>query len=206
MKHQIDTIIFDLGGVLVDWNPEYIYKKVFNNNKEKMHWFLTNVCTPQWNIEQDGGRTISEAEAVKIAEFPEYKKEIELFYTEWEHMFKGTIQENVELFKSLKSTRNYKIYALTNWSAEKWDKALELFPFFKGFDGVIVSGQEKCRKPFPEIYNLMLNRFSITPEKSLFIDDNLDNIKAAKKLGIHGIHFKKNDNLKKEFQLYNVHC
>lgn len=206
MKHLIDTIIFDLGGVLVDWNPEYIYKDIFNGNEEKMHWFLSNVCTPQWNIEQDAGRLIADGVSLKISEYPEYKKEIELFYTEWEYMFKGAIQENVELFNYLKSTGNYKIYALTNWSAEKWDKALELFPFFKEFDNVIVSGKEKCRKPFPEIYNLMLNRFNITPEKALFIDDNLDNIKAAKKLSINGIHFKKNDNLHEKFQVFNIHC
>ena len=87
MKHQIDTIIFDLGGVLVDWKPEYVYRKVFNNDEEKVQWFLRTVCTPEWNIEQDGGRTIEEAETIKIAEFPQYENWILLFYKEWPQMF-----------------------------------------------------------------------------------------------------------------------
>ena len=191
MKQKIDTIIFDLGGVLVDWKPEYVYRKVFNDNEEKVQWFLNTVCTPEWNIEQDGGRTIEEAVTIKIAEFPQYEDWIRLFYNEWPNMFSGPIIENVELFHKLKESGNYKIYALTNWSAEKWDKALELFPFFKNFDGVIVSGQEKTRKPFPKIYNIILNRYTITPEKALFIDDSEGNIKAAKKLNFNVIHYKK---------------
>ncbi|SNR33472.1 HAD family hydrolase [Lutibacter flavus] len=200
MSPKINTIIFDLGGVLVDWKPEYLYLKVFNGDEEKVKWFLNTVCTPEWNAEQDAGRTIEEANAIKIAEFPQYEKLIRLFYSDWPQMFSGPILENVELFKKLKASGNYKIYALTNWSAEKWDKALELFPFFNDFDGVVVSGQEKTRKPFPEIYKIILNRYNITPEKALFIDDNLDNIIAANNLKIQGIHFKNGKQLKKELQ------
>ena len=190
MKNQIDTIIFDLGGVLVDWKPEYVYRKVFNGNEEKVQWFLNTICTPEWNIEQDGGRTIKEAVQLKIAEFPQYEDLIRLFYNEWEHMFSGPITKNVELFKKLKASKKYKIYALTNWSAEKWDKALELFPFFNDFDGVIVSGQEKTRKPNPEIYNILLNRYNITPKNAIFIDDNEENIITAKSLNLNSIHYK----------------
>lgn len=201
---NINTIIFDLGGVLVDWKPEHVYKNVFNT-KEKMKWFLTNVCSPDWNIEQDGGRTIAEAEKILINQFPEYEHEIKIFYKDWEYMFKGPIEENVKLFQQLKASKKYNIYALTNWSAEKWEKALELFPFFKDFDGVVVSGQEKCRKPFPKIYNILLNRFNITPEKAVFIDDNLDNIEAAKKLGIHGIYLPNGKNLNKKIALAHIY-
>ena len=198
MNYKINTIIFDLGGVLVDWKPEYLYRKVFNGDEEKMNWFLQNVCTMEWNMEQDAGRTIEEATTVKIAEFPQYESLIRLFYAEWTQMFSGPIMENVELFKKLKASGNYKIYALTNWSAEKWEVALELFPFFKDFDGVVVSGQEKTRKPFPAIYKIILNRYQINPEKTIFIDDNLDNIVAANNLKIQGIHFKRTISLKKE--------
>lgn len=204
MKEKIDTIIFDLGGVLVDWNPEYIYLDIFNGNTKKMKWFLSNVCTSEWNLEQDNGRLIKDGVAEKIAEFPEYKTEIELFYKNWEFMFKGTIERNVEIFKQLKSSEDYTIYALTNWCAEKWDKAIELFPFFKEFDGVVVSGQEKCRKPSPEIFNILFNKFNIQPSKAIFIDDNLENIKAANSLNLHGIHFKENDNLKEKLKEYNI--
>jgi len=204
MNSKIETIIFDLGGVLVDWKPEYVYRKVFNNDEEKVQWFLNTVCTPEWNIEQDAGRTIEEGVNIKIKEFPQYEEWIRLFYNEWHNMFSGPIQENVELFKTLKASGQYKIYALTNWSAEKWDLALELFPFFKDFDNVIVSGQEKCRKPFPEIYNLILNRFNINPKSTIFIDDNFDNVQAAKTLDIQSIRYTPSVDLKLKLKKFNV--
>ncbi|REE81642.1 2-haloacid dehalogenase [Lutibacter oceani] len=202
MAAKIDTIIFDLGGVLVDWKPEYLYRKVFNGNEQKVQWFLNTICTPEWNAQQDAGRTIAEANALKIEEFPEYEKEIIQFYERWEEMFSGPILQNMEFFKELKASKKYKIYALTNWSAEKWDKALELFPFFKDFDGVVVSGQEKMRKPFPEIYKLILNRYNITPEKAIFIDDNEENVMAANELKINGINYKNNLNLKNALNIF----
>ncbi|WP_372769003.1 HAD family hydrolase [Lutibacter sp.] len=198
MKCKIDTVIFDLGGVLVDWKPEYLYREVFKGDEKKVTWFLNTVCTSIWNAEQDGGRTIEEAENLKIAEFPEHEDLIRLYYNQWHQMFSGSIAENVALFKKLKATGNYKIYALTNWSAEKWDKALELFPFFKDFDGVVVSGHEKTRKPLPKIYNLIINKYTINPEKAIFIDDNEENVIAALALKFHGIHYKSPQQLKDE--------
>ncbi len=190
MQTNIDTIIFDLGGVLVDWKPAYVYRKVFNGNEKKVQWFLNTICTSDWNNEQDSGRTIEEGVNIKIAEFPTYEEWIRIFYKEWEHMFSGPIKENVALFQQLKASGNYKIYALTNWSAEKWNLALELFPFFNDFDGVVVSGQEKTRKPYPEIYKILINRYEIIPEKTIFIDDNKENIITAKTLSFQGIHYK----------------
>jgi len=204
MKNKIDTIIFDLGGVLVDWKPEYVYRKVFKDDEEKVQWFLKNICTPEWNMEQDAGRTIAEANAIKIAEFPEFEDLIKLFYEKWPQMFSGPIQENIELFKNLKKTGQYKMYALTNWSAEKWDIALELFPFFNEFDGTVVSGLVKTRKPFPEIYKILLNKFNIEPENAIFIDDNNDNILAAKALKINGIHFKNHKQLIRKLKYFNI--
>lgn len=204
MKHNINAIIFDLGGVLVDWKPEYVYRKAFNGDEEKVQWFLSTVCTPQWNMEQDAGRTIKEGEQIKIDEFPEYKKQIQLFYNDWEYMFSGPIIESVELFKNLKASKKYKIYALTNWSAEKWDIAVELFPFFNDFDGVVVSGQEKTRKPYPKIYTILINRYSITPEKAIFIDDNEENIVAAKKLKFQAIHYKTHPQLVKSLRSLQI--
>ena len=203
-NNKINTIIFDLGGVLVDWNPEYLFRKIFNGDEQKVQWFLNNVCTPEWNMEQDAGRTIENGEKIKIAEFPEYETEIRLFYKDWTQMFAGPINENVALLKKLQATGNYKIYALTNWSAEKWDIAVQLFPFFNSFDGVVVSGIEKTRKPYNKIYNIILNKYKITPNKAIFIDDNLDNILAANKLGINGIHFTSHINLIKELHLFNI--
>ncbi len=204
MNCKIDTIIFDLGGVLVDWKPEYLYRKVFNGNEKKVEWFLSKVCTSAWNAEQDGGRTIEDAEKIKITEFPEHADLIRLYYEQWHQMFSGPIEENVALFKALKATGNYKIYALTNWSAEKWDMALELFPFFHFFDGVVVSGQVKMRKPHQEIYNLIIDKFSINPESTIFIDDNEENVTAAKALKIHGIHYKSPQQLLNELHSCKV--
>ena len=204
MNYKIDTIIFDLGGVLVDWKPEYLYRKVFNEDEEKVQWFINTVCTSAWNAEQDGGRTIEEAENLKIAEFPEHEDLIRLYYKQWHQMFSGSIAENVALFKSLKASGNYKIYALTNWSAEKWDKAIELFPFFNDFEGVVVSGQEKIRKPFPKIYNFIIDKYGINPEKAIFIDDNKENVVAAIALKFHGIHYESPQQLLGELQAYKL--
>jgi 2-haloacid dehalogenase len=204
MNYNIDTIIFDLGGVLVDWKPEYLYRKVFNGNEKKVQWFLGKVCTSSWNAEQDGGRTIAEAENIKIAEFPDHEELIRLYYNQWHQMFSGPIEENLELFKQLKASGNYKIYALTNWSAEKWELALELFPFFNYFDGVVVSGQEKMRKPFPEIYKLTVDKFAINPENAIFIDDNEENVIAAKALKIKGIHYKSPQQLLNELKSHKI--
>lgn len=200
MNYKIDAVIFDLGGVLVDWKPEYLYRKVFNGNEKKVEWFLGKVCTSEWNAEQDGGRTIEEAENIKIAEFPDHADLIRLYYDRWHEMFSGPIEENVALFKALKASGNYKIYALTNWSAEKWDMALELFPFFHFFDGVVVSGQVKMRKPFPEIYNLIIDKFSINPENTIFIDDNEENVNAAAAFKLNGIHYKSPQQLLNELR------
>lgn len=204
MKTKIDTIIFDLGGVLVDWNPKYIYRKVFNYDEDKVQWFLNTICTSEWNVEQDGGRTIAEAVSLKIAEFPQYEKWIRLFYTEWEGMFSGAIDDNVALFKKLKASGNYNIYALTNWSAETWPKALKLFPFYHDFDGVVVSGQEKTRKPFIEIYKIIINRYNIKPENTVFIDDNIENVATANKIGLNGIHYYNHLQLLDDLRSYEI--
>lgn len=204
MNSKINTIIFDLGGVLVDWNPKNLYKKIFQT-QEEINWFLNNVCTSDWNIEQDSGRLIDDAVALKITEFPEYKAEIEQFYERWEEMFSGIIEENVTIQQKLIANPKYKVFALTNWSGEKWDKALELFPFFNDFEGVVVSGTEKMRKPFDAIYQLILNRYHIDPANALFIDDNFDNIIAARKNGITAIQYTGKTSLEtllKELKIY----
>ncbi len=204
MSVKIETIIFDLGGVLVDWKPEYLYSKIFNGDQQKTDWFLKNVCTPEWNVAQDAGRTIKEGNLEKIKEFPEYEKEITLFYERWTEMFSGPIQGTLDIFEAIKKSKKYNYYALTNWSSETWPIALKLFPFFNTFQGVVVSGEEKTRKPFAPIYNTLLNRFNISPNTAVFIDDNYDNVIAAKKLGIHGIHFTTPENLLKELEKLSV--
>jgi 2-haloacid dehalogenase len=186
--NQINTIIFDLGGVLIDWNPDYLYQKLIPD-KDERNWFLNNICTSEWNEEQDGGRSINEATSLLIKQFPTYKSLIEAYYGRWEEMLGGSITETVHIFNNLRKSGNFKFYALTNWSAETFPKALELFDFLHWFDGRLVSGEEMTRKPYEDFYQRLLNKFSIDKSSAIFIDDNYRNIIAAEKLGIKSYHF-----------------
>lgn len=185
----IKTIIFDLGGVLIDWSPYYVYTDDYFDTTETREYFFEKICTPDWNENQDAGYPIAKATADKIAEFPEWEKEIKDYYGRWPQMLRGAIDDTVAIFDALKQRGDLKFYALTNWSAETFPIALEKFDFLHWFDGRLVSGEEKTRKPFPEFYQLLLERFSIDPATALFIDDNQRNIKAAEAVGIPSFHF-----------------
>ena len=185
---NIKAIIFDLGGVLVDWNPAYLFDNIFDD-ADKKKFFFDNVCTPDWNEEQDAGLPIKEATELLVAQHPEWKEHIEAFYGRWEEMLGGPIHDTVAILKKLKERGHYKLYALTNWSAELFPKALELYEFLHWFDGRVVSGEEKMRKPAPEFYQLLLQRYNLQPDEVIFIDDNLRNIKAAEAIGIKSIPF-----------------
>ena len=186
---KIDTIIWDLGGVLIDWNPAYVFDKYFDD-EEKTKYFFENICTSDWNEEQDAGRLITEATEELVTKHPEWEEAIRTYYGRWTEMLGGPIHETVDIFRELKEKTDLKFYALTNWSGELFPVALERFDFLHWFDGRLVSGDEKTRKPFREIYQLILDRFNIEPSQALFIDDNLRNIKAAEPFGLHKIHFK----------------
>ena len=185
---MINTIIFDLGAVLIDWNPHYMYRTIFTN-EEEMKNFLATVCTPDWNEEQDAGRPIQEGTDLLVKQFPEHEENIRAFYSRWVEMLGGPFHDTVQIFKELKDSHQYKIYALTNWSAETFPVALARYDFLNWFDGIVVSGAEKMRKPAPEFYQILLDRHLVKPEESLFIDDNYRNIVAAEKMGIKSIHF-----------------
>ena len=204
MKH-IDTIIFDLGGVLIDWNPEYVFLDAFKGDRKKMMWFLKNICTSDWNENQDAGYPLAQATQDLIQKFPEYEQYIKLFYGHWEDMLGGAINGTVKILESLIASKKYKVVALTNWSNETFPIAQKRFEFLNWFEGIIVSGDEKTRKPFKDIYEITLKRFNITPEKSIFIDDNLRNVEAAKALNIHGIQFESPEKLIQQLINFNIH-
>lgn len=193
----INTIIFDLGGVLLDWNPMYVYKNYFDSD-EKLNYFFSNICTPDWNEEQDAGRSIVDATQLRVAEFPEWEQAIRDYYGRWTEMLRGPLPETVALFKQLKESGRYKIYALTNWQASLFEIALVRYNFLHWFDGRVVSGEEKTRKPYPEFYKRLLDRYSVNPSEAIFIDDNLRNVKGGEAVGIKGIHFKDAGQLEKE--------
>lgn len=195
---KIDAVIFDLGGVLVDWNPEYLYLKIFHGDTNKMHWFLNTVCTPEWNMEQDAGRSFKSASQLLVSAYPEYEKEICSFYERWEEMIKSEISDTVLILNRLKELNKVKLYALTNWSAETFPIAKQRFEFLNQFEGIVVSGHEKTRKPYSKIYKILLDRYGLSPENCLFIDDSLDNINSAKCLNFNALHFKTPSRLKSD--------
>ncbi len=200
----INTIIFDFGGVLIDWNPAYLFLKVFNGDKEKTNWFLTTICTSDWNENQDAGYPLAQATQDLIKKFPEHEPLIKLYYDQWETMLGGEIAGTVKILKTLLDQRQYKILGLTNWSHETFPIAQQRFTFLNWFEGIVVSGKEKTRKPFNKIYKILLDRYQITPQEAVFIDDNLKNIEAANALGINGIHFTNPETLVKQLKTYNI--
>ena len=195
---DIKNIVFDFGGVLVDSNPRYLFKDYFNDNRE-MEYFLTHICTPEWNLEQDKGRPLAEGTRILQNKYPEYHALIQLFYDKYEKMLKSDIPETVALLKKLKA--RYKVYGLTNWSAETFKIAYAKFPFFKEFDGIVVSGQEKILKPDKRIYYRLLDRYNLKAENTVYIDDNIDNIRTAEEIGMVSIHFENAGQLEKELSI-----
>ena len=202
--NNIDTIIFDLGGVLIDWNPEYVYLDVFDGDRKKMQWFFDTICTSEWNENQDAGYPMAKATEERIALFPEHEDLIRIFYGRWVDMLGNAITETVEILDKLIKTKKYKIVALTNWSHETFPIALDRFEFLHWFEGIVVSGVEQTRKPFADIYHITLERYNINAENSIFIDDNLRNVNAANSLGINGVHFKDANFLLDQLKDYKI--
>ena len=186
---MISTIIFDLGGVLIDWNPEYVFKHVIPD-PEKRRYFFENVATHEWKVEQDAGRTLEEGTTLLVNQHPEWESEIRAFYGRWEEMLGGPIHDTVELLRDIRDNGQYRLLALTNWSNETFPVALERYDFLHWFEGIVVSGDEKTRKPFSDIYEILLDRYSVEPESAVFIDDSLTNVEGAEVVGINGIHFQ----------------
>ncbi|MDG1941172.1 MAG: HAD family phosphatase [Flavobacteriaceae bacterium] len=193
---EIKNIIFDLGGVLIDWNPEYVYLEVFEGDRKKMQWFFDEICTMDWNENQDAGYPLQQATEDRVKMFPQYEEWIRMYYGRWEEMLGDSIEDTVEVLNQLLKNPDYRVAALTNWSAETFPVALDRFEFLHRFEGIVVSGAENTRKPFADIYQLTLDRFDFKAEESLFIDDNLRNVEAASNMGIHTIHFRNPKQLK----------
>lgn len=199
----IKNIIFDFGGVLMDWNPRYFYKDYFNDD-EKMEFFLRNIATDEWNAEQDRGRSLAEGTEILIAKFPEWETEIRAYYDNWTTMLRSDIPENVAVLRKLEHSE-YDLFGLTNWSAETFPYALENYDFFKIFDGkIVVSGTEKLIKPDPKIWEVLLERYNIKANESVFIDDNAKNIETAKNLGFITVHITEETNFAEELRELGV--
>ncbi len=196
---NIRNIVFDLGGVLIDWNPRYVYRTIFDTEAE-VESFLSTVTKMEWNIQQDAGRSLQEATESLVQAHPEWKPQIEAYYGRWEEMLGGPIAGTVEILKQFVSSQDYKVYALTNWSAETFPIAQSRYEFLSWFEGIVVSGTEKCIKPHPEIYQILFERYRLDPAESIFIDDNADNVAGSEALGMKAIKFSNPEQLEKDLQ------
>jgi 2-haloacid dehalogenase len=199
---KIDTIIFDIGNVLVKWDPANLYRKIFPADEERAH-FLNTICTMEWHTLQDAGRSPREGTTELLEKYPEHKEAILAFYDRWEEMFAGAIEGTVEILKEVKE-KGYRVYALSNYNAELYQRTVHDFPFLDWFDGKIISSEAKMKKPDENIYRLLFERFAIDPERAIFIDDLAANIAAANRLGLQGILFTTPEALRKELQTRNI--
>jgi 2-haloacid dehalogenase len=184
-----DIVIFDLGGVLLDWDPRHLYRQLFPGDEAAMEHFLAAVCNSDWNRQQDAGRLVAEATGVLKAEHPDKTDLIDAYYARHLDMIAGPVEGSVAILAELRE-RGTPLYFLSNYSAETYPLALARFEFLSWFRGGVVSGEHGVIKPDPQIYALLLDRFAIDPHRAVFIDDNAANAAAAQPHGIHGIHFR----------------
>ena len=200
---MIKNIIFDFGGVLVDWNPHYLFDKYFNDINES-NYFVENVCNSEWNAEMDGGKTFEQAVRERSEMFPKYAEALKLYQTNWMDTMGEEIPGMYDLIKSLKANGFPIIYGLTNWSAETFPTVQKTYRIFSLIDKIIVSGEVKQLKPNPEIFYTLLNKFDLKPEESLFIDDNLKNVEGAKAVGINAVLFRGVEKLREDLKNLRV--
>jgi 2-haloacid dehalogenase len=181
-------VVFDLGGVLLDWNPRHLYRKLFAGDEAAMEHFLATVCTHEWNRRQDAGRSFAEGARLLKAEHPDKADLIDAYGARFCEMITGPIAGSLELLAELRD-QDLPLYGLTNWSAETYPSVKERFGFLSWFRGILVSGEIGVIKPDPRIFELMIERFAIDPHSALYIDDVEANVAAARPFGIHAIHF-----------------
>ena len=186
---RITAAVFDLGGVLIDWDPRYLYRKVFGPDEAAMERFLATVCTAEWNAEQDRGRPFSEAIAELATDAPEHRANIEAYFDRWGEMLGEQIPGTESVLIELRSA-GIRLYGLSNWSAETFPIAVDRFPCLSMFEGIVVSGSEGVAKPDPAIFEILCERYGLDPAACLFVDDAPANVRAAMETGFaHAIDF-----------------
>lgn len=196
------NIIFDMGGVLVDWNPRYVYREMTDDGS-KIEWFLENICNFEWNVKQDAGRSFAEGTAELVSKYPEWREWIEAYYGRWPKPLAGALEPTVGILKRL-SAAGYRLFSLTNWSAESFPYVHAIAPWMNLFEDVVVSGEEKCVKPQPEIYRILLDRNGLDPAECIFIDDSRANIDGGEAVGIDGILFTSAEDLEKALKGFGL--
>ncbi|HXQ55737.1 MAG TPA: HAD family phosphatase [Actinomycetes bacterium] len=190
------AVVFDLGGVLIDWDPRHLYRKLLAD-EAAVEEFLATVCTPEWNAELDRGRPFAEGVAELVERHPEHAAAIAAYHERWPEMVAGDVPGTVEVLADLRAA-GVPLYALTNWSAETFAITRGRFEFLEWFDGLLVSGEERVTKPDPAIFQLLLDRFGLDPTATVFVDDSEANVAAARRLGFDAIGFTGHEELRRE--------
>lgn len=188
------NIVFDLGMVLIEWDPRHVYRGVFDD-PAKMEWFLANVCNHDWNLRQDGGRSFDDGVAEATARYPEYATEIAMYRDRWMEMVPGAIDGSVKILEELQR-KAVPLYAISNWNGDTFRATRERFSFLNLFKDIVVSGDEKIIKPDPAIFHLLARRNGIDLVDSLFIDDSMKNVLGAEAVGMKGHHFTSPESLR----------
>jgi 2-haloacid dehalogenase len=191
------AVVFDLGGVLIDWNPRYLYRQLFEGDDEAMEQFLAEVVSPDWNLQQDAGRPWNEAIETLTRQHPAQAELIAAYWDRWLETVGDAIQPTVEVLEELRGA-GVRLFALSNWSAETFPLARPRFPFLEWFDGIVLSGEVHVTKPDPRIYRHLLDRHRLDPTHTVFIDDSVANVRAALALGMIGIRFESGPALRRE--------
>ena len=190
------TVVFDLGGVLIDWDPRYAYRQLGGTDEQIEH-FLEHVAVAEWNRQMDGGKPFAEAIAARTEAFPEHAEWLEAWWSRWPDMLGGAIDGTVEILAELRE-KGTPLYALTNWSAETFPIAQERFDFLTWFRGIVVSGEVEKTKPDADIFHHLADDFGIEPAAAVFIDDSRPNVETARRLGFHGVHFTSPADLRRQ--------
>ncbi len=197
------AIVFDFGGVLFDWSPRYLYKKYFNGDVDAIDCFLAEVGFYEWNDEQDRGRSFAEAIREISQRFPQYERLIRAYDEEYEESIGGTIQTSVDLLRSFKQA-GYPLYALSNWSVEKFEVIRPKYAFLDWFDDILISAEVKLIKPDPRIFSVFLERAGRTAPDCLFIDDSWENVAVASQMGFKAIYYQSPEQLKQDLRQYKL--
>lgn len=203
MTTNIRAIIFDFGNVLLEWNPRHVYRRYFPNDEAAMERFLQEVNFMDWNLQQDKGRPFAEGVAELSKQFPQYSELIQAYHDNWEHSIGHHIEGTIEIMRRLKRA-GYKLYGLSNWSAETFPLAQKKYNFFSLLDDIVISGAVGAVKPEPEIYEILLNRIGKPANECLFIDDAQANIQQAEKMGFATIHFQSPEQLEQELHKHSI--
>jgi 2-haloacid dehalogenase len=200
MPHRPTSVVFDIGNVLIGWDPRHLYRKLFVDRAQDMEWFLANVCSDPWNLEQDRGRTFQEAVELLLRSQPEPLHDVIRAYDErWLEMLSGPIAGSVSILEALHAA-HVPLYAITNWNQDKFREARVAYPFLEVFRGIVVSGDERLIKPDPAIYRVLIDRYDLRAEDCVFIDDSAKNVEGARAVGMHALRFESPERLADELR------